>query len=58
MTYEEKWNADGHSMRNRGCPCDYDYEEQPKFSRHCARVSCDDCWKREMKEEEKENVSI
>ena len=48
MTYEEKWKADGHSMRNRGCPFDYGYEEQPKFSRHCRRISCDDCWKREM----------
>lgn len=52
MTYKEKWKADGHTMPNSGCPCDYAYEEPPKFSTHCASTTCEACWSREIEEKE------
>lgn len=52
MTYKEKWKADGHTMPNSGCPCDYAYEEPPKFSTHCASTTCEACWNREIEEKE------
>lgn len=58
MTFEEKLKADGHRMTSRGCPSDYGYEEQESYSTHCSHIHCEECWKREMKEKENENVSI
>lgn len=60
MTYKEKLKQDtGLDLNGAGCPCDHGYEKRPSYSEHCVSMSCEECWKREMKEEkESENVSV
>lgn len=58
MTYKEKLQEEHGTSFWSGCPHDHGYEERPCFYTHCSHILCDECWNREMKEKENENVSI
>lgn len=59
MTYKDKLKQDtGLDVNGAGCPCDHGYEERQGFTVHCTSMTCEECWNREMKEKENENVSI
>lgn len=52
MTFREKFEKQYSSIGWCGCPHDHGYEERRGFYTHCASMSCDDCWNREMEENE------
>ena len=52
MTFREKFEKQYSSIGWCGCPHDHGYEERRGFYTHCASMSCDDCWNREIEEKE------